>query len=462
MYGGQSYVNEAGQLIVDEEPFFIMGFFADSHSSPYEDKITTIDSLSQAGFNTAKSSSIGEDWETSSHLEYAKQSDMKLLYTGALNNEWKDYHLNKMKTFKDAPALLGWYIADDSHGMHPDTIKMYYEQAKSIDSSHITTHSMALSCWNDYGKDFIQERIKFCDVLQMQSYPIGREPIDKVYHDMRLTLDAAKTTKTPVVADLQLFNWQLTGHDWGRWPTPEEADLMTWLAIVAGVDGYLYYTYYDRLAEPPQNLSSSQPKLWKTVKKTAEMVNVIKNDLMEHIKFISFNPKSNVYYGQWITDSYSTVIAINTSRNDSLSLSIPIVEEHSNLKLLFQDRPGNLSVQGEFLRGKIGPMSAQFYRLYPVETAIRPKAPLAHLDMKVFPNPSNDRLKLCIESSNKKNLDVRIYSIAGRLVKSRSVKFKNLGKQNISFSCDDLAAGIYIIHVENENRSITKKWTYLP
>lgn len=462
LFGGKSYINEDGQLIVDGEPFFIMGFFADSPSSSYEDKIATLDSLSQSGFNTAKSSSVGEDWETSSHLEYANQSGIKLLYTGALNNQWKDYHINKMKTFKDAPGLLGWYIADDSHGMHPDTIKMYYEQTKRIDSSHITTHSMALSCWNDYGKDFIQERIKYCDVLQMQSYPIGKESIDEVYHDMRLTLEAAKRTKTPVVADLQLFNWQLTGHDWGRWPTPREADLMTWLAIIAGVDGYLYYTYYDKLAEPPQDLSNTQPQLWKTVKETAQMVNVIKNDLLDHIKFITFNPKSNVYYGQWITANYSTVIAVNTSREDSLSVSIPIVEEHSNLNLLFQDRPGNLSIQGQFLRGKIGPMSVQFHRLFPDETQIKSETRPVELDMKVFPNPSNNRLKLRIEPGYSGKLDIKIYSIQGKLIVSKSAEVGALTKQIFSYPCNNLAAGIYLIQVKSKDFSITQKWTYLP
>jgi hypothetical protein len=462
LFGGESYVNNQGQLIVDGEPFFIMGFFADSYASSYEDKIASIDSLSRAGFNTVISSAIGADHETASHLEHAQESGMKVIYPGALNNQWKAYHLNKMETFKDAAGLLGWYIADDSHGMHPDTIKMYHEQAKGIDSTHITTHSMALSCWNDYGQDFIKERIKYCDVLQMQSYPIGKEAIDEVYHDMRLTLAAARTSKTPVVVDLQLFSWQLTGHSWGRWPTPKEADLMTWLAIVAGVDGYLYFTYYDKLVEPARALSQSQPRLWKAVKKTAAMVNLIKADLLKHRKFITFSPKSNLYYGQWITADHSTVIAVNTSGSDSLSISIPILEEHSNLELLFKSRPGDLSIQGQFLKGRIGPMSAQFYRLFPDETKIDSEVRPNSYDMKVYPNPSNNRLQLLVNAGNSEPLNIRLYSIQGRLIKSKSVEIEYSGKHRYTLPVNGLAAGIYIIRVKTGNRIITRKWTYLP
>jgi|GEM_PF-3554343 len=462
----QSYVNDQGQLIVDGEPYFVMGFFSDSYASGYDEKMATIDSLSGAGFNTAKTSVMGDTVQTDAHLSHAGNSGMKLIYDGAQNNEWKEFHLNMMRTFNNNPSLLGWYIADDSHGIHPDTLKMLYDRAKGIDSLHITTHSMALSCWNDYDKNFIRERIDYCDVLQMQSYPIGKEPIDEVYHDMRRTIEAAEPYNTPVVVDLQLFSWQLTGHDWGRWPTPTEAELMTWLAIVAGVDGYLYYTFYDRLADPPQSLANSQPTLWRTVKETAAMVNEIKPDLLCHNKFITFSPQSHCYYGQWITDDYSTVIAINTSTDDSLSFVIPTAKEHTEPQILFESRPGNFSLEDRLLKVKLGPMSAQFYRLYPPNTGILPHTSTdaaPHLfNLMVYPNPANNRLQLSINTGTSGRLHIKIYSIRGHLVESREIYLSAPGSHKLTIPVNHLAAGMYIIHGRIGDKMLTKKWTYLP
>jgi len=457
-----SYVSDKGELIVDGEPFFVMGFFADSYSSSYSDKIETIDSLSAGGFNVIKTSAMGEKWQRDNHFRIAKERGMKLIYDGAQNNEWKDFHLNVMNTCRNKEALLGWYIVDDSHGIDPDTIKMYHEQAKAIDSTHITTHSMALSCWNDYGSDHIRKRIPYCDILQMQSYPVGKEPIDQVYRDMRTTLAAVEPYNKSVLVDLQLFNWQLTGHDWGRWPTPKEAQLMTWLAIVAGVDGYLYYSYYDRLAEPDQSLCFSQPELWKTVKATAAKVNEIKPVLLNHIKFITFNPKANCYYGHWISDEHSTIIIINTHQTDSLSLTIPVVKEHDQIKGLFDKDYGSFDIDNGFLKGFIDPMSIEFIRLLPSNTKIHDKQLPTDFDFNIFPNPGNSRLNLSLNAEVNTPYQINIYSLQGRLVKKIAGKKTSIGNTSLAIPFYENPAGVYFIRIEMGGELLVRKWTYLP
>lgn len=458
----ESYVDSQGNLVVDGEPYFIMGLFSDSYSSSYDDKMATIDSLSKAGFNVAKTSAMGEKWQMESHLGNANNSGMKLIYDGAKNNQWKDFHLNIMKTYKDYPGLLGWYIADDSHRIHPDTLKMLYNRAKEIDPDHITTHSMALSCWNDYGAEHIRERVEYCDVLQMQSYPIGKEPIDEVYHDMRHTIEAVKPYNTPVVVDLQLFNWQLTGHEWGRWPTQKETELMTWLAIVAGVDGYLYYSYYDELEDPARSLANSQPELWKTAKNIAKKMNIIKPVLLEQQKFITFNPKSDCYYGHWITDNHSTVIVINTSKTDSLSVSIPIVEGHTKLQSLFNDSSGKFRISEGFLRGNLAPMSVDFYRLSPQATGIKTEQKPQSYNINTFPNPTNGRFQISISTNITGNLSIQIYSLQGTLVNFKKSRISNPGSYRFFFPIEDMAAGIYLIKTEIDNITKINKITYLP
>lgn len=413
-----SYVNEEGQLIVDNEPFFIMGMFADHYGASYNYKMGTIDSFIVAGFNTIKTSVMDEEWQTEAILNYANVNDIKLIYDGAINNEWKTFHIAGMQRYKDNPGLLGWYIVDDSHGVPPDTIEMYYNQAKEIDPNHITTHSMALSCWSDYGASHIQDRIEYCDVLQMQSYPIGKEPIDEVYRDMRTTIEAAESYKKPVVVDLQLFNWKLTGHDWGCWPTEKEVELMTWLAIAAGVDGYLYYTYNDDLNPPSQPLSKTQSQLWKIVKQTAQKVNYLKSDFLNYEKFYIRNPQPNQYYGQWITDNFTTLIAINTSETDSLYFNIPLVEEDLIPEIIFEDYSGSLTVTGRFLKGFLAPMSIQFYRLYQKSTDVFEYSSTVPSSVTVYPNPFNNVTIIEFFLPKPEKIKIEIFNISGQKIKS--------------------------------------------
>ncbi len=458
-----SYIDDLGILIVDGAPFFVMGFFADSYSSSYDSKLETIDSLSAGGFNVIKTSSLAEAWQRDDHFQRAEKANVKLIYDSAQNNEWKDFHLNVMQTCKNKPALLGWYIVDDSHGVPPDTIKMYHDQTKSIDSSHITTHSMALSCWNDYGFGPIRARMDYCDILQMQSYPVGKEPIDEVYHDMRKTLSAVGAGQTADVADLQLFNWQLTGHEWGRWPTPKEAQLMTWLAIVAGVDGYLYYSYYDRLASPSNSLAFTQPELWRAVVQTAKKVNKIRPVLLEHRKFISFSPKANCYYGHWITEEHSTLILINTDPDDSLSVTIPVVRSHDNLTALFDGNIEKLYLEDGYIKGEIGPMSLYSLRLTPSSNSTAKRTEnTTDTDFTVYPNPGNSQLTIEFNNKNSKNLRIYIYNIKGQIVKRFQLSNQTTEQLTYNFSKNNMSAGLYFVQMLDGRQVITKKWTYLP
>jgi len=456
-----SYINDEGQLIVDGEPLFIMGMFADHYGSSYNSKMATVDSFIIAGFNTIKTSVMGEAWQTNGILNYANSNDIKLIYDGAQNNQWKDFHLNAMKTNRYHPGLLGWYIVDDSHGVHPDSIKMYHDQAKELDSNHITTHSMALSCWNDYGAKHIQERIEYCDVLQMQSYPIGKEPIDEVYRDMRKTIEAAEQYEKPVVIDLQLFNWKLTGHDWGRWPTEKEAELMTWLAIVAGVDGYLYYTYNDNLNPPAIPLSKTKPELWKIVKETARKVNILKSDFLHHEKFYTKNPLPNRYYGQWITKEYTTIIAINTSATDSLYFNIPLVKENMQMNSIFQNQNETLRVTGRFLKGNLSPMSVQFYRLHSQATNIYREILPEYLTPNIFPNPFNNATTIEFYTQKPENIKIDIFNLLGQKVRTIS-DTKYVGHYQFLWNGNNdydnsVPSGVYFCHLKIGNRIYNRK-----
>jgi len=460
---GASYVDAQGQLRVDGEPYFILGVFSDPYYVSWRERLQTISALESGGLNTVRTSASTPLEQIDTHFEYAEKAGIQLIFSGALFNEWQWFHLSVMETYKDEPALLGWYIADDSHGYALDTLALLYEQAKSIDSTHITTHSMAMSPWHDWSLTFIRDRISFCDVLQMQSYPIGKEPIDEVYHDMRHTLLAAEPSRTPVVIDLQLFNWQVTGHDWGRWPTPSEVDLMTWLAVTAGVDGILYYSLHDQLADPEQLLVTSRPELWERLGQIATMMDTLKPFLLNHTFFHTDNPLPNLYYGLWETSSGSLVTAINTSEADSMQIIIPIHNhQHCFAQPLFAERPNTLDFEEGFMKGTLPPQSAQFYRLTDAATGTRSRAVAVDFALRTYPNPGNHHLNITWTAPAAGHLKIGIYSLRGRYMAGTHRKVSRAGRYRLSLAADSFPAGVYFLRATWGNRQIIRKWTYLP
>ena len=229
------------------------------------------------------------------------------------------------------------------------------------------------------------------------------------------------------------------------------------------VDGYLYYSYFDRLADPDQPLSSSQPVLWATVKKIAEKVNAIKSDLLHNTRHLTFSNQPHFYYGQWITKDYSTIVAINTSQGNSLSFVIPLPAEYSEPRPIFSaHQESGLTVDGRLLKGEIAPMDVQFYRIFPPDQADPSSGDSLSFRMAVYPNPAKNRLKLHINTGTPGKLNIRVYSLRGRSIQSETLQIYSPGAHQVNLSGYDLPAGVYFIRANMNGQTTTRKWTRLP
>jgi hypothetical protein len=80
-------------------------------------------------------------------------------------------------------------------------------------------------------------------------------------------------------------------------------------------------------------------------------------------------------------------------------------------------------------------------------------------NLKLFPNPTNEKLNLSIEFSNAVNLRAIITDISGRKIYDLNKGRIESGKHFIEIDVKDLNQGLYLVQlIDNENIISTKKF----
>ena len=89
--------------------------------------------------------------------------------------------------------------------------------------------------------------------------------------------------------------------------------------------------------------------------------------------------------------------------------------------------------------------------------------PVSYDFLSIYPNPFNPEVKIDFDLENSGSVDLSIFDLNGRLVKSLiSHEFKAAGNHSISWKPMDLSSGDYLVKLSNGGSIIsTKKITYL-
>jgi hypothetical protein len=134
--------------------------------------------------------------------------------------------------------------------MSPEKIALEFQLAKRKSSKPVF-----LNLSSGYSAEYYAP---FCDVVMFDWYPIGWQPIESYYANLRLARLAAGTK--PFFATVQAFDWSLypklmPPRSTYRSPTPAELKAMTIWAAMNGASGVAFYAYDDRhtkLARHPE------------------------------------------------------------------------------------------------------------------------------------------------------------------------------------------------------------------
>lgn len=152
---------------------------------------------------------------------------------GLTPEEKKVLLLNEIERFKDHPALLAWYIADEPNGYRipPADLKAIYDTVKEADPWHpVTVVFMA---------PFISA-VKYSeamDIVMADPYPVPDMPVRNV-GNVAEQLYREFEGRKPLWIVPQAFGG---GEHWRREPTLQEIRSMTYQAIINGARGIQYF-----------------------------------------------------------------------------------------------------------------------------------------------------------------------------------------------------------------------------
>ena len=238
------YVNEDGILLKDGVPFFMKGLYT---GPIVQSDIATI---AAAGFNTVMSYSDASlaDLNILQNYNINAIYSVKDAYVGSAfcppeiktAADGIKYVTDRVKLYKDHPALLAWYINDEQPLFrYADDIKAHRDAIEELDINHPS-----------YGVDYkIAEAATMTNLVDLYGtdpYPItggANDRADMVAEWTRAAADAFPNR--PLWQVLQASNLGNYGNPGYRPPNKQELMGMLYQAVCEGARGILYYSYFD-------------------------------------------------------------------------------------------------------------------------------------------------------------------------------------------------------------------------
>jgi hypothetical protein len=313
------YIDENQRLIENGKPFFPLGIYL----YPTEDE--DMARVAKAGFNTILAYSYGEEPNPEKYLDRAHKHGLRVIYSiKDLYEGTAHFPAKKGKSglelardyimrFRQHPALLGWYVNDETE-LFPQ-LKAMYELVKQLDPNHpalaVTNHADKLDPYFDT-----------TDIIAVDPYPVPRHPLSTVSDWTDYATKAARGTKAVWVVP-QIMAWSVyDSNPAHRAPTLVEMRNMSYLALIHGAQGLIFYQYFDLWNEigRPEPLPAVFAKRWPEVQSLAEELAGLREELA-HSQFLPAQ--------QSPVDSPIHVRVLRTKKQLLILVANPIVNQNT-------------------------------------------------------------------------------------------------------------------------------------
>jgi hypothetical protein len=249
-----------------------------------------------------------------------------------------EHHLSwsqAVQPLKTQPGLLGWNLADDvDNGQRsPGQVGQLHHRVKALDPQRLTY----ISGYSDKLKNF-----QNCsDIIALQVYPFQQGQVDEfaqVYPKLLALREAIpNSSRQSIWANLQAFSWKIAkpgSYLNARSPSAKELRNMTYQALLAGVNGILYYAYYDETAYLPNNKS-----LWGMVKKLNQEIRTLTPAPVSG-GFQSLPiPATSAKVGWWQSQDKGFLVVLSLTSRRSQTVSFPWPMPIQRIKPLFGTPP---------------------------------------------------------------------------------------------------------------------------
>ena len=298
-------------LLENGKPFFPLGFYDVSWAVPREQRFRMARDIAQWGYNTIHVGIQGAEHKGDSYgalLDECARLGVRVI------TEFSGDPLPVIEKYRDKPAVLGWNPGDEPapKGITPAQMFARYDRFKQLDPDHLAYTVICVpSQYANYAAG--------TDVLAPDPYPVPKRGVDVVSRRFKEAKEAADRVDTALWAVGQAFGGQKYDKKgaWPRWPDAREFRGMSYLALMAGVKGIIYYTYYDGSFDILQ-----APDLLEAVKAFPAELRELTPLVLDGKGELLAEDKDGVYAMAWTLGTERRLVAVN-ARDKEAKVSLP-------------------------------------------------------------------------------------------------------------------------------------------
>jgi len=263
-------MRDDGVILVDGRPLFPIGMYAvwKREHNQYDFERCFAE-LRAAGFNTAHTYNTARTPELKEFYAAAQRHGLKVIIASRAGSNCRDPQgvVNDVAAEAAVPAVLAWYLADDTAThISAGELRRVHQALKDVDPFHVTVQADGVH-GGQGPKSRYTDYVDATDAFLPELYPIRSDQqatVADIIRDMQaVSADCYRAgRKAPVWAIIQDFQ----GWGWQRYPTDAELRAMTWLAIIHGATGMTYYTYG---GHGKNHGATHDPHVWANLKRLA-------------------------------------------------------------------------------------------------------------------------------------------------------------------------------------------------
>ena len=242
-------IRKDGAILIDGKPFFPIGVYAvckrEFNGMNFDKAFAD---LKAGGFNTAHTYGSARTENFEEFLAAAEKYDFKLYIASRFSANQMDSAKYLMDVVRERhhPAILSWYLADDTAGYcGPEELKALNDAIHAIDKAHLTSQADGVG-----GPENSRYRayVNSTDIFLPEIYPVRRDTpselaVPEVIRDMKVIQEDLAANGNPNKSIWPIIQYFDGWGAWERFPTYEELRCMSYLCIIHGGNGITWYTY---------------------------------------------------------------------------------------------------------------------------------------------------------------------------------------------------------------------------
>jgi len=336
-----------GTILCEGRPFFPFGWYHVSWTFSEEERLQCIREIAAGGFNTVHAG-IKQLEEWGPLLGEAERLGVRVV------TEYGIDPLPVIERYRDRPAVLAWDPGDEPDGNGVGSAEMLrrVRAFKDLDPEHPTYMTACVP--DSYGR-----YAGIADLFAPDPYPITRTGAATmpVYRNLAKAQTEAGRHGRSVIAVLQGFGYPEVGP-W-RVPTFAECRNMTYLALLAGAKGIIYYTFADsgfRVLEAPA--------LWEGMKTLPPEIRALEPALTEGERTLLDTGAESVVAARWELADRDVVIVASTEMTERRQVAFVLPAGADGApEPLFAGSADGVRVEAGQLLADLGPLEVRVVSL---------------------------------------------------------------------------------------------------